>query len=236
MKIPKFKDDNYRTCSNCGRANFAYVSKKCLHKLCEKCYDSKMTLFNSEYNCNFCQKEDKENKIYKLTREDFSNKPILEEFYYKDKAEREKLIYKRKENFKSEEEYNDYLEFVEKCLRKNNLKELEKKYYQDINEKEENYKKKENELNVLKNKIRDYSPTHYNNTRICIDLDDNKNQEEIRRDIDPIVIIEEKIKYIPNKEKEKICGGYNINKLYQFLSNFSKDGLRNRKGTKSNDF
>ena len=115
MKIPKFKDDNYRTCSNCGRPNFAYVSKKCLHKLCEKCYDSKMTLFNSEYNCNFCQKEDKENKIYKLTREDFSNKPILEEFYYKDKAEREKLIYKRKENFKSEEEYNDYLEFVEKC-------------------------------------------------------------------------------------------------------------------------
>ena len=229
MKIPKFNDDNYKTCSNgCGRSNCAYVSKKCLHKLCEKCYDDKMKLKNSEYNCNFCQKEDKENKIYKLSREDFSNKSILEEFYYKDKSDREKLVYKRRENFNSEEEYNDYLEFVEKCLRKNNLKEIEKKYFQDINEKEENNEKKERELRLLKEKIRVNSPTNYNNSKIFIDLEDHPNQEEVRREIDPIKIIEETFNYIPNTEKEKICGGYNINKIYKFLSNFSIEGLRNQ--------
>ena len=68
-----------------------------------------MKLLDSEYNCKFCEEENKDNNSYKLSREDFSNKPILEEFYYKDKVEREKLIYKRRDNFKSEEEYNEYL-------------------------------------------------------------------------------------------------------------------------------
>ena len=113
----------------CGTTNYVYISKKCLHKLCDNCYKNKMKLIDSEYNCKFCEEENKDNNSYKLTREDFSNKPILEEFYYKDKVEREKLIYKRRDNFKSEEEYNEYLEFVEKCLRKNNLKEIEKNIF-----------------------------------------------------------------------------------------------------------
>ena len=46
------------------------------------------------------------------------------------------------------------------------------------------------------------------------------------------MIIEETINYIPNKEKEKICGGYIINNIYQFLSNFSQKGLRNLNGAK----
>ena len=80
-----------------------------------------MKLLNSEYNCKFCEEENKDNNSYKLSRDDFSKKPIF-------KAEKEKLIYKRRDNFKSEEEYNEYFEFVEKYLRKNNLKEIDKKY------------------------------------------------------------------------------------------------------------
>ena len=187
-----------------------------------------MKLLNSEYNCKYCEEENKDNNSYKLTREDFSNKPILEEFYYKDKLEREKLIYKRKDNFKTEEEYNEYLEFVEKCLRKNNLKEIKKKYnyFQSSNEKEENKDKKEKELRAIKDAIRENSPTQYNNTKICINLEENINQEDKNKEIEPIKIIEEPISYIPNVEKEKISGGYDTNNIYQFLSNFSKGGLK----------
>ena len=210
----------------CGTTNYVYISKKCLHKLCDNCYKNKMNLIDSEYNCKFCEEENKDNNSYKLTIEDFSNKPILEEFYYKDKVEREKLIYKRKDNFKSEEEYNEYLEFVEKCLRKNNIKEIEKKYFQSSNEKEENKDKKEKELRAIKDTIRENSTTQYNNTKICINLEENINQEDKNKVIDPIKIIEEPISYIPNVEKEKISGGYDTNNIYQFLSNFSKGGLK----------
>ena len=225
MKIPKFNDKNYRTCI-CGTTNYVYISKKCLHKLCDNCYKNKMKLIDSEYNCKYCEEENKDNNSYKLSRDDFSNKPILEEFYYKDKVEREKLIYKRKDNFKSEEEYNEYLEFVEKCLRKNNIKEIEKKYFQSSSEKEENKDKKEKELRLIKDAIRENSPTQYNNTKICINLEENINQEDKNKVIDPIKIIEEPISYIPNVEKEKISGGYDTNNIYQFLSNFSKGGLK----------
>ena len=72
------------------------------------------------------------------------------------------------------------------------------------------------------------SPTNYNNTKICIDFDGNIKQEDVvRKEIDPITIIQETINYIKNPEKEKICGGYNINKIYEFFSVFSKGGLKN---------
>ena len=230
MKIPKFSDKNYKKCSNCGVTNSAYyISRKCLHKLCSNCYKNKLPLINSEYTCKLCHEENKENNFNKLSREDFADKPILEDFYHKDKIEREKLIYKRIENFKSEEEYNEYLEFVEKCLRKSNLKEIEKRYNQDKNEKEQNDLEKKKRLELIKEKIRDNSPTHYNNTKICIDLfDGNIKQEEIRRENDPITIIEETINYIKDDEKEKICGGYNKNQIYDFLSVFSRGGFRNK--------
>ena len=111
-------------------------------------------------------------------------------------------------------------------MRKNNLKEVEKKYFQTSNEKEENKDKKEKELRLIKDAIRENSPTQYNNTKICINLEENINQEDKNKVIDPIKIIEEPISYIPNVVKEKISGGYDINNIYQFLSHFSKGGLK----------
>ena len=233
MKIPIFNYDNYEKCV-CGAFNCKYTSKKCLHKLCDNCYPKKeRLLINNEYNCQFCNDENKESNIYKFKREDFSSKPLLEEFYEKDKREREKLIYKRRENFFTEEEYNDYLEYVEKCLRKNNIKELEKKYKQDNNEKEENINKRKRDKNSLDEKIKENSPTQYNNSRIIIDFEGNiKQSVEAVKELDPIKIIEDTIQYKVDQEKEKICGGYNINSIYQFLSNFSKGGFINHKGNK----
>ena len=139
MKIPKFDDKIYKICSNCQSSKkYEYTSKKCLHKLCENCYKTKIPLMDSEYICKICLNKKEENKHL---RDDYLNKSPLEEFYDKDKIKREnllKIVNKRKENFSSLEEYNDYLEFIEKCLRKNNLKEIDKKYNQDRNEREKN--------------------------------------------------------------------------------------------------
>ena len=224
MKIPIYNNENYEKCF-CGEMNYAYISRRCLHKLCESCFKKKFPSLINEYICLSCQKENKGNTIYKLKRDDFSNKSLLEEFYDRDKKEREKLmklIYKRRENFESEEEYNNYLENVEKCLRKNNIKEIEKKYSQNINEKDENNEKRKKYLRTIEEKIRENSPTHYNNSKFIIDFEGNFEEE---KELDPIRFLTDTIKYIPDPEKEKICGGYRINNIYQFLSNFSKGGL-----------
>ena len=233
MKIPKFNDKDFTKCIECGRTNPPfYVSKKCLHKLCYRCHGLKFE-FSDEYECQLCQAENKDNYFYKLNKDDFIENP-LEDFYKKDKKKREneKFIYKRKENFKSNEEYNDYLEYVEKCLSKFDFeefgRELEKKYPQDENEKKKNKEIKKEKIGEIDMMIIKNSPTNYNNTKICIDFDGNIKQEDVvRKEIDPITIIQETINYIKNPEKEKICGGYNINKIYEFFSVFSKGGLKN---------
>ena len=226
MKIPKFDDKIYKVCSNCQSKKYEYTSKKCLHKLCENCYKTKIPLIDSEYICKICLNKKEENKHL---RDDYLNKSPLEEFYDKDRIKREnllKIVNKRKENFSSIEEYNDYLEFIEKCLRKNNLKEIDKKYNQDINEREKNEEKRKEKLNEIEKKIEENSPNHYNNTRIIIYADGNMEQEDIVKESDdPIRIMEDTIHYIKDQEKERKAGGYNIKNIYNFLSNFSKGGL-----------
>jgi hypothetical protein len=231
MKIPVFDDKNYKICSccSCEFSKNVYISTKCLHKLCDNCYKNKMSLLDSIYECKLCQSENKNNSM-KLKRSDFkpnsNNNLILEEFYRNDKLKREQIIYKRRENFHSQEEYNDFLEYVENCLKRNNLDDINKKYTQSDREKEINEKSLKDKLESIKNKIAD--PTSYNNSKFVINLDEGiPIQEEIIND--PIVIIEETINYIKDEEKEKICGGYNINKIYGFLGTFSKGGFRNTK-------
>ena len=166
-----------------------------------------MKLLNSEYNCKFCEEENKDNNSYKLSRDDFSKKPIF-------KAEKEKLIYKRRDNFKSEEEYNEYFEFVEKYLRKNNLKEIEKNF-QSLNEKEENKDKKEKELRLVKDVIRENNPTQYNNTKICIYLEENINQDDKSKENDPIRIIYSIFFFINIITKK--CHPFEISKIKKII-------------------
>ena len=229
MKIPKFDDKKFKICSCCNSefSKSAYISTKCLHKLCAHCFSNKMPMKESIYECKLCQDE---NNSTELKREDFkpnsNNNPILSEFYDSDKKKRENMIYKRRENFNSEEEYNDFLEYVENCLKRDNLEDIKKKYNQSEKERELNEKSFKDKLESIKEKISD--PTNFNNTKIRIPIfEGNPIQEEINND--RIIIIGETINYRKDEEKEKICGGYNLNKIYGFLSTFSKGGFRNKK-------
>ena len=234
MKVPKFDDRKYNECSSCENiANSYFISIKCLHKLCDICYKNKMRM--NTYECKFCQNENKGNNSYRLSKEDFikndsNNNSILKDFYRRDKTNREKIMFKTRENFKSEEEYNDFLEYVEKCLKKNNLDDIQKIYSQSNEEKERNKKERKEKIETMREKISKNEPNSYNNTKICITLFEEgiQNQEE-KIKIDPIVVIEQKINYIKDEERERICGGYNINNIYEFLSNFSKGGFKNIK-------
>ena len=57
------------------------------------------------YECKFCQNENKGNNSYRLSKEDFikndsNNNSILKDFYRRDKTNREKIMFKTRENFK----------------------------------------------------------------------------------------------------------------------------------------
>ena len=46
MKIPSFEDKDFTKCY-CGK-EYTYISQKCLHKLCDKCYkNEKKASFNN---------------------------------------------------------------------------------------------------------------------------------------------------------------------------------------------
>ena len=229
MKLPKFDDKIFKKCSCCESelSRNGYVSIKCLHQLCDNCFKNKLPLIESVYECKLCKDE---NNSYTLSIKDFKlnydNHKILYEFYLKDKSERGKIIYKTRDDFNSEEEYNDFLEYVEKCLKRNNLEDIKKRYSQSATEKERNEKEIKNKLDTIKEKIAQNDPTNFNNLKFRISLEEgNQNQEEIFNN-DPIVIMHETVNYIKDEEKEKICGGYNLNKINAFLSFYSKGGFR----------
>ena len=79
---------------------------------------------------------------------------------------------------------------------------------------------------MVKDVIRENNPTQYNNTKICIYLEENINQDDKSKENDPIRIIEEPISYIPNLEKEKISGSYDINNIHQFFKQFFERGIK----------
>lgn len=235
MRIPKFEDKNYLVCSECSRNECIYISKKCLHKLCDTCYKNKFKILGSKYLCAFCQKD---NEPLELFQEDFSKESPFQIHYNEILKRREKiykLVYKRRENFTSNEDYNKYLEDIEKYIQKNNNeKEIEKIYFQNENEKEENDEKRKKELEEIHRKLKENSPMHYNSSKFCFDFEGNEiNPEELKVESNPIIyeakITQEEIKYIPNIEKEKKTGGYNINKIYEFLAKYSRAGFINKK-------
>lgn len=232
MNIPKFEDKDYTKCY-CGK-EYTYISKKCLHKLCDKCFNIKFQLKNARFSCNFCKDG---NEKYELVKEDFTKESPLRIHYDEDLKKRNniiQLVYKRKENFSSNEEYNAYLEFIEKCIQKNNEKEIQKKYSQTKTERQENDEKRQNELEELKRKLRENSPTHYNSSKFCLDIYGKLiNPEEFIEQnpitYEPVKPTEEKIVYIRDLDKEKKTGGYDINKIYEFLGKFSRCGLISNK-------
>ena len=228
MKIPRFEDKDYAKCY-CGK-EFTYISQKCLHKLCDKCYKKYFQIKGARYSCPYCKDG---NEKLELSQEDYIKESPLRIHYDEDFKRRNnifQLVYKRKENFSSNEEYNIYLEFVEKCIQRNNEKEIEKKYPQTKKEREENDEKRLKELEEIKRKLRDNSPTHYNSSRFIIDLEGEIKLKEDYIEQNPITYervkpTEEKIEYIKDIDKEKKTGGYDINKIYEFLSIYSKSGL-----------
>lgn len=231
MKIPKFEDECYNKCY-CGN-DYTYTSKKCLHKLCDSCYNNKFKILGAKFTCPNCQKE---NETLELCQEDFTKLSLLQNHYDEDLKRRRninKKIYKRKENFLSIDEYNKYLESVEKCIQRANEKEIENKYSQNKIEKEENYEKREKELEEINKLIKENSPMHYNSSKFYFDFEGNEiNPEELIVEQNQIVElrpVKEKIIFIADIDKERKSGGYDINKIYEFLSSYSKAGfIKNR--------
>lgn len=234
MRIPKFEDKYYTKCCACEKDSYMYISKKCLHKLCEKCFNRKFQIKQNRFNCPFCSTD---TEIFELSQEDYSKEQPLQILFDEDLRRRNniyKLIYKRRENFSNNEEYNKYLEFVERCIRNNNEKEIERKYPQNENEKKENYLKRQRELEEITKKLKENSPTHYNSSKFIIDFEGNEISSEDLAEQNPINY--EPIKQIPKRmaiihdlDKEKTTGGYNIKKLNEFLINYSKIGFITKK-------
>ena len=231
MRLPKFDDKDYTKCGNCGKDSYMFISKKCLHKLCESCFNKKFQIKDKRYNCDCCANK---NEPLELSQEDFSREPPLQIICDEDLKIRNlayKSVYKRKENFSTNEEYNEYLEYVEKCIRNNDVDKLEKRYSQNYKEKEENYSKRQKELEELRKKLIENSPTHYKNSKFRIDFDGNEiNMEDIDEpnnqiNYEPIKIIKQTVFYAKDEDKEKTAGGYNVKNLYEFLSDFSKLGF-----------
>ena len=235
MRLPKFDDKDYTKCGNCGKDSYMFISKKCLHKLCESCFNKKFQIKDKRYNCDCCAHQ---NEPLELSQEDYSREPPLQIICDEDLKKRNlayKSVYKRKENFSTNEEYNEYLEYVEKCIRNNDIDKLEKRYSQNYKERDENYSKRQKELEELRKKLIENSPTHYKNSKFRIDFDGNEiNMEDIDEpnnqiNYEPIKIIKQTVFYAKDEDKEKTTGGYNIKKLYEFLSDFSKLGFIHKK-------
>ena len=79
-------------------------------------------------------------------------------------------------------------------------------------------------------KLKENSPIHYNSSKYCFNFEGNEiNPEELKVETNPIIYEakwkQEEIKYIPDIEKEKKTGGYNVNKIYEFLTNYSREGF-----------
>lgn len=224
MRIPKFEDGFYNKCY-CHKEEYTYTSKKCLHKLCDSCYNNKFKMYGAKFICEYCKIE--------LFQDDFTKIAPLQ-MHYDDDLKRRKiinqLVYKRRENFSTDEEYNKYLECVEKYIQRKIENEIEKKYPQTKKEREENNEKREKELDEMKISLKENSPMHYNSSKFYFDFEGNEiNPAELI--VEPTQFVEvkavkEKIKYIPDLEKEKKTGGYNTNKIYDFLAIYSKAGFK----------
>ena len=225
MRIPKFDDLGYNKCY-CHKEEYTYISKKCLHKLCDSCYNNKFKIYGAKLICEYCKIE--------LYQEDFTKIPPLQLHYDEDLKRRKiinDLVYKRRENFSTDDEYNNYLECVEKLVQRKIENEIEKKYPQTKMEKKENYEKREKELEEIKINLKENSPMHYNSSKFCFDFEGNEiNPAELIVETTQFVEVKEikkKMKYIHDLEKEKKTGGYNINKIYEFLAIYSKNGFKN---------
>lgn len=232
MKIPKFDIDNFSKCCICQN-EYTYTSKRCLHKLCEHCFSRKFNIYGAKFECPYCKNETSE-KI-ELSYDDFTKESPLQRLYEEDLKSRNEiynLIYKRKENFQSNDEYNRYLEWVEKCIQKNNEKEIAKRYFQNEKERAENDAKRSKEIKYLRDKLEEYNPNHYNSSKFCFDFEGNEiSRGETPVEQNPTIIevkaTDENIFYIPDEEKKKKAGGYNIIKINEFFSNYVKVGFIN---------
>ena len=239
MNIPNYKEyeKGIKTCVNCSSqlTSNIFYSKYCLHRLCDICYGKLFSEKNSKYYCKLCKDPKPQSS------NDYFNKPQDQILYEKDYKIRQKIFeeysYKRKENFNNENEYNEYLEGIEKIIEEylsKNIKELilNKNFdpLHDINK-----TKYHDELNQIINERKKYSPKilyapNYTN----LNVDDNNMDVEVNNIYETKIIREIKLPYYkPNAEiniikdlkKKKKAGGYNEEFVYNDLSKYSFGGF-----------
>jgi hypothetical protein len=238
MNIPNYKekyDKGIKTCMHCTSdltSNY-HNSKNCIHKLCDNCFINHF-LKNPKFICRLC------NDRY------FVEEPQDQNIYFRDYKIRKELfenyIYKRRDNFNTDEEYNDYLEEIENIIEEylnkdmNELKISQNKVEHDTN------KSKYNEiLNLIlkdrksKSPIILYAPnynTNYNNSKNLnndnlMEIENNNIYEtKIIREIKyPSYKPNAQINLIKDLNKRKNAGGYNEKNVYNDLTKYAFGGF-----------
>ena len=249
MNIPKFDISEYTRCSYCGNAFTSqfnrniYYSKLCLHKLCENCYRSYVLPGKVIYKCKACNESAPLSEV-----KDFSIKPQDELFYEADIKIRRlilsKFMYKNKNSFQSEIEYDDYLEKIEELIEKYYDKEISDTFKGDQTKEELNINliKRTEELNTLNRMKRIKDPNNLYNSKIDF-INENEESNPIIEIKDKEMVVEPEIKTnvrnyrLPiyhenapiilnrNFKKKVKAGGYDQEKVFESYAIYAKGGL-----------
>ena len=232
MNIPNYKEyeKGIKTCMHCESelsSNY-HNSKNCIHKLCDICFRN-VFLKTPKFPCRLCKDRD------------FIEEPQDQNLYVKDFKVRQKIfedyIYKRRNNFNSDEEYNDYLEKIEDII--------EEYLNKNINELQITQNKEEHDLNILKyneelnliNKNRkskspivlyapNYSIQNLNEDNLVKIENNNIYEPKIIREIKlPFYKPNAQINLIKDLNKRKNAGGYNEKEVYNDLIKYAFSGF-----------
>lgn len=247
MNIPDFDITEFTRCSNCSTEfssnRNVYHSRQCLHKICENCFRSLVLPGMVMYKCKSC------NEAAPLaSSKDFSTKPQDEILYEKEYKMRREILgqfmYKHIDSFNSEKEYDDYLEKIEDLIEKYYDKGLNENFSGNQTKEELNMNlvKREGILNILNKKKKERDPNNIYNSKIDFSQENNDNLMELEEEEEPVINQDlqninfsklrspiyhknANIVIIRNQEKKIKTGGYDVDKVYGYYSNYAKGGL-----------
>lgn len=189
------------------------------------------------YKCKSCNEK---GPGHELT--DFLNKAQDECLYENDFKLRPliytRFMYKRMENFASEQEYDDYLESIEDLIEKHLGRELSDDFSgpQSKEELNNNLVKRDEELNALNKLRKAKDPSKIYTVKANISQDDNLMDVDMPDTIMnpyqtisyvrlPVYQKNAQIKLIKSIDKKIATGGYNYHQIYSGLSKYAYGGL-----------
>ena len=241
MNIPNYKEKYekvIKTCMHCKSisdltSNY-HNSKNCIHKLCDSCFNDHV-LKNRKLICRLCN--DRHDRY-------FVEEPQEQNLNYRDYKIRkiifDKYIYKRRNNFDSDEEYNKYLEKIEDIIEEYLSKDIKELNISQNKDEHDRNKAKYNEMlnSILKDRdtkspIKLYAPNYNpdinknsNNDNVMEIENNNYYQSKITKEIKlPCYKPNAKINLNKDLNKRKNAGGYNEKDVYNDLTKYAFGGF-----------